>query len=64
MLPDFCEFLPVDHGPHDIGGQHRHEVRGIGLDLGHSSRQKKWKGHESRAARQNIYEACEKAPGE
>ena len=28
-----CQLAAVDDGSHHIGGQHRHEIRGIGLDL-------------------------------
>ena len=63
LRTDFSS-MAVDHRAHDIGRQHRDEVRGIGLDLRHARGQQQRKGHETRATRHHVDEARQQAAGE
>ncbi len=64
MLPHPGEFVPVEDASHDVGRQHRHEIRGIGLDLAHPRRHQQGKGHEACPARHDIDEARQEPTGE
>jgi hypothetical protein len=57
------QFVAVDPASHHIGGQDRHEIRGIGLDFGHAGSHQQRKCHEARPAGHDIDHPGQKSAG-
>ena len=64
MLAHAGELRAVGPGAHHIGGQHGHEVGGVGLDLAHAGGHQQGEGHEAGAAHNDIDHARQRAAGE